>query len=177
MNKLFDFLSKGLLVSAQLPLDAKTYFPTIIQMQDLGTANSRAFYYYDMMKVSCSETQSFYIWQEVDVNYTGGVLNSNFRYPDNVLSNGVDYSNKYYNFVKETEPTSEPIAKPFIIFKNYPNNTENYLQTGDIVMGFFAPTQFVTLRYLGGAVNQESSWALINKINPTNFNTPGITNI
>ena len=123
----FEHIAKGLYVAAQLPLDAKAYFPTLTQLKDLGISNYNAFTYYEWLRVTCVETDSEFVWKEVDVLYTGGALDDNFQYPVDTLSNGVDYSNRYFNFVPYAPAAggSEPIARPYVIYK-HPNNPADY---------------------------------------------------
>ena len=167
----FDNIAKSLLVAGQLPLDAKTYFPTITQMKDLGISNYKAFTYYEYMIVTCVETQEQYVWKEVDQNYTGGILDSNYQYPANTISDGIDYSNRYFNFAPYSAGAGqgvEPIAKPFIIYK-YPNNEGDYLEVEDVAEGFFALNKFGKRVYKGGPVNSDTSWASIDNINPGSY--------
>ena len=70
----FDYIAKALRTGGQLPLDAKTYFATLTQLKDLGVANSNPYQYYEWMRVVCAENGIHYVWEEVDQNFTGGVL-------------------------------------------------------------------------------------------------------
>lgn len=166
---LFDNIAKSLYTAAQLPLDAKAYFPTLTQMRDLGVGNNKAYMYYEWMTVTCVEAQGRFVWKEVDVNYVGGVLENNFLYPSGTLSDGIDYSNRYFNFVAETSVQgSGTIAKKYVIFK-YPGNTGDYLEVNDVAEGFFSSTEFKKMRYKGGPVSERASWATIEKINPITY--------
>jgi len=164
----FDYIAKSLRVAGQLPLDDKTYFKTLALMKDLGLTSSKAYEYYEWMKILCAENGQYYIWQEVAENYEGGILDENFQYGPNTLSNGVDYSSRYFNFVPESEGLVVPaIAKPFIIFKDWPTNQEDYLQINDLVSGHFSSTVFLNLaRYKGGAVNVLTNFATKSSFNP-----------
>ncbi len=166
----FDSIAKSFRVAGQLPLDDKTYFPTLSQMQDLGTANSKAYQYYKYMTVMCVENGTRYEWKEVLVDYTGGALLSNFTYGPDTVSNNIDYSDKIYNFVpvSVSAGASSSIAKPYIIFKVNPAGAD-YLEIGDVVTGHFSPTVFMTARYKGGPINQLSSWAIATDSNPQNW--------
>ena len=164
----FDNIAKGLFLNAQLPLDAKQVFATLEDLKNLGINNSSAYYYYKYMKVLCQEDGNYYVWTEVDQTSTVGVRSVNFQYGANTVSNGIDYSNRFYNFV--LEPESEPvpgIGNPYIIFKNWPEgNTQNYLEKYDIVGGFFSPTKFHYAMYGGGALTATSSWEQVSAFNP-----------
>lgn len=163
----FDYLAKALRTAGQLPLDEKTYFLTIASMKDLGVANTNAYQYYEYMKVLCVETGLYYIWKEVNQNDQSGVLDNNFQYGINTLSNNIDYSNRYFNFVVELSSSGNiAIGKPFVIFKDWTTNKADFLEIGDVVMGHFSPTLFMTARYKGQAVNLASSWAIQSDFNP-----------
>lgn len=178
----FTELAASLRVSNQLPLDEKTYFPTLAQMRNLGLADAKAFQYYEYMTVRCVETGIRYTWQEVEFNYSGGVLENNFRYPANVFSNNIDYSLRYFNFVPEGASTGLAIGNPFVIFKGYTEDPENsgsylknqqaYLEENDIVMGHLSHNLFIIAKYLGGPVTSPSSFSRSSGFDPTNLNTP-----
>lgn len=162
----FDYIAKGLSTATQLPLNAKTYFATRVQLQDLGVANAAAYTYYEYMKVLVAETGEYFIWQEVAQTYTGGLLPSNFQYAANTISNNIDYSGRYFNFVPEAAAVNvSAIGKPYVIFKD-PNNPQDYLEINDVVTGHFSPTLFMTARYLGGPLTNPTSWAIIIEENP-----------
>lgn len=91
-------LGAGLLTTGQFPLDDKLYFLTLADMQELGSNNFKAFYYYDKMIVLCVEDGKKYIWREKRTNEPNGLLENDFLYPANAISNGIDYSGKSYNF-------------------------------------------------------------------------------
>lgn len=164
----YDYLAKSLRASGQLPLDQKRYFLTINQLKDLGIANSKAYDYYEWMKVLCVENGAYYIWQQVDENYQEGLLDNNFKYAPNAISNGVVYSDRWFNFVPETSGVVlNPIGKPFVIYKDWETNKEDYLQVGDVVDGHFNSNLFIRgARYKGGAVNLITSFAIESDFNP-----------
>lgn len=175
MITVLDEIPKALSVAGQLPLDGKIYFPTLTQLLDLGEADNNAYKYYKWMKVLCAEDGKYYIWTEVASDNTDGILPSNFQYPANVVSNGVDYSNQYYNFLAEAPITSELIARPYTIFKfpgktGIPANTQSFLEVNDVVMGYFTGDIFWLARYkTAGAVNDINNWAQIRVWNPLQF--------
>jgi streptogramin lyase len=90
-------IATGFEVAGQFPQDDKTYFKTIAEMQDLGTSNANAYKYYESMIVVCVETNKEYIWREV-VGVETGVLVTSFTYPNGIISNGINYSNRVFNF-------------------------------------------------------------------------------
>lgn len=167
----FENIAKSLFVANQLPLDAKTYFVTTTEMQNLGASNYKAYQYYEYMKVLCVETGTYFVWKEVGALGTG-ILEDNFQYPENTITENIDYSNRYFNFVAEGigESSTTAIGIGFVILKN-PNNDPNnrYLEINDIGLGFFAPDKFGTRIYIGGSVNNDTSWKKIDEINPENI--------
>jgi len=165
---IFDSIAKALKTAGQLPLDAKTYFLSLDQMRDLGLADANAYTYYEYMKVLCVENGNYYIWQEVDPLDTNGVLEQNFQYGQNVLSNNIDYSGRYFNFVVETaQNLSNAIGKPYIIYKDWTVNKADFLEINDVVDGHFSSTLFLRgARYKGGPVNLITSWAVQSDFNP-----------
>lgn len=89
----------NLLVPTMIPLDAKVYFKTLLDLANLGPSNSNAFKYYAGMLAFCLETKKFYMWMERPVGYTeNGVLNADFIYPTGLVVDGINYANKHYNF-------------------------------------------------------------------------------
>ena len=89
-------------VSGQIPLDAKLYFTTLAELKDLGDNNIKAFKYYELMPVTCVEDKQKYVWREkVNANDVG-ILDEDFTYPANAISFGIDYSERVFNFFKES---------------------------------------------------------------------------
>ena len=89
-------------VSGQIPLDAKLYFTTLAELKDLGDNNIKAFKYYELMPVTCVEDKQKYVWREkVNANDVG-ILDEDFTYPANAVSFGINYSERVFNFFKES---------------------------------------------------------------------------
>tara|TARA_A100000172_G_C3044260_1_gene111873 strand:- start:58913 stop:59428 length:516 start_codon:yes stop_codon:yes gene_type:complete len=167
MSQIYESLAKGFYLQGMLPLDAKGVFSNLTFLKDLGTDNSKAFTYYEYMKVLCQEDGNYYIWKEVSENSDIGVLDENFQYPENVISDYIDYSNRYFNFVlEEKSQSSSAIAKPYLIMKDWPNNTGDYLEINDVVRGHFATDKLMEARYKGGSIIDINSWAIIEAYNP-----------
>lgn len=102
-------LSKSLRVAGQFGLNDKIYFPTLELMRDLGEDDNLAYTYYDGMKAFCLETRKEYEWKEKHQwIYYPGVLETDFVYQDGTVSEGIDYSNKLFNFY-ECNEYSNPI--------------------------------------------------------------------
>lgn len=94
-------------VPKQLPLDAKRYFASELELADLGTGNNKAFTYYKNMIAEVANGVD-YVWREVEVGEENtGMVTTDFTYPANVISNSIDYSNKTYNFFLKTTVTQE----------------------------------------------------------------------
>lgn len=110
-------LSTSLKTNTQIPLNAKSYFKTLAEMQDLGVENNKAFTYQDSLLAVCVETKKAYTWRE-NTNNEIGVLENDFEYPENSLANGIDYSGKKYNFFvfnnEATYPKPNEILSGFV---------------------------------------------------------------
>lgn len=87
----------GLLVPAQVPLDAKLYVNNEASLLNLGTANNLAFTYYEGMIVYCVAEKRRYEWREGTVGEVG-LLSTGFTYPTPLVVNGITYSNRTFNF-------------------------------------------------------------------------------
>jgi hypothetical protein len=87
----------GIRVTSQVPSDGKTYFISLASLKDLGTNNNLAYTYYNGMPAYCVENGKTYRWREV-VGVEVGLIPANFTYPTGLEVNGINYSNKIYNF-------------------------------------------------------------------------------
>jgi len=96
-----DYTNKalGLRVQTQIPLNVKEYAESEDALKNLGANNNLAFTYEKGLIVYCIEEGTRWEWKEMEVNDVG-LIPSNFIYPDNIITFGIDYSNKIYNFVK-----------------------------------------------------------------------------
>jgi hypothetical protein len=95
----------GLIVPAQVPLDAKLFSPNQATLANLGTSNNLAYTYHDSMEVFCMTEKTRWIWREVQlVEPIPGLVASNFTYPNGLIVFGIDYSNKVYNFFPVLPP-------------------------------------------------------------------------
>lgn len=93
----FDYRMSGFIVSTQLPLDGKTYCPSEAILKSLGTNSNLAFSYYQGMIVYVVNEKRRYEWREID-GMSIGLLPQSFTYPANIIVNGINYSNKTFNF-------------------------------------------------------------------------------
>lgn len=106
-------ISTGLKIPSQVPLDAKTYFLNEAQLSNLGLSNNLVYTYYKGMLAYCAQENKTYRWREVLSNEQATpFLVSHFIYPNNWIVNGVDYSNKKYNFFLEETPIASPVPNP-----------------------------------------------------------------
>jgi hypothetical protein len=94
----------GLLVPAQVPLDAKRVVLTEAILQDLGTDDNLAFTYEDGLIVYSVQSKRRWEWREVRPSETDtALLPTAFVYPHSHVIAGVTYSSKSYNFFLKRE--------------------------------------------------------------------------
>lgn len=98
----------GLVINSQIPLDNKLYFLNEASLSNLGELDNFAFIYYKGMVAYCAQEDTSYKWKEIQ-EAEEGLLNNNFIYPDNWIKEGIDYSNRAYNFVAITSVTETKI--------------------------------------------------------------------
>lgn len=87
----------GLKVPTQTPLDAKLHVASQAVLSNLGTDNNLAYTYYEGMIVYCVAEKTRWEWREV-VGVGTKLLGTDFTYPNNLIVDGVTYSNKIFNF-------------------------------------------------------------------------------
>jgi hypothetical protein len=87
----------GLKVPTQTPLDAKVHVASQAVLSNLGTSNNLAFTYYEGMIVYCVAEKTRWEWREVGGTGTK-LLVTDFTYPNNLVVDGVTYSNRIFNF-------------------------------------------------------------------------------
>jgi hypothetical protein len=85
---------------SQSPLDNKGFFENKNDMIDV--ANYRPLSWYKNMKAIDMDSGIYYTWKES----VSGVIDGGYTYPNNVISFGIVYSLKTYNFVLFTEDSS-----------------------------------------------------------------------
>jgi hypothetical protein len=92
-------LTGGLRVQTQIPLDVKQYSPSESNLSDLGISNNLAFTYVKGLVVYCIEEGTRWEWREVlDGEENTGLLSEDFVYPNGLITFGIDYSLKSFNF-------------------------------------------------------------------------------
>jgi len=95
----------GLLVPAQIPLDAKRVVLNNTILQNLGIDDNLAFTYEDGLIVFSVATRQRWEWRQVKViEEDTALLPAPFVYPSNHIIAGIDYSDKEYNFFLKREP-------------------------------------------------------------------------
>lgn len=96
-----DYTNKalGLRTQTQIPLNVKEYIESEEVLKNLGPGNNLAFVYEKGLIVYCIQEGTRWEWKEVSDEEVG-LLDENFIYPDNIITFGIDYSNKAYNFIK-----------------------------------------------------------------------------
>lgn len=91
----------GLRVPTQTPLDAKLHVASQAVLSDLGSNNNLAYTYYEGMIVYCVAERTRWEWrQEIPGEITMKLLLDDFTYPNNLVVDGVTYSNKVFNFFR-----------------------------------------------------------------------------
>jgi len=114
-------IAKSLSIPGQFILDKKLYFSTLNDMKNLGINDNFVYTYYEGMKVFCLETFKEYYWKK-RASYEIGVLEEDFIYPINTLSNGIDYSNRNFNFIEYGSDNQQHLISTIpVILNEYVN--------------------------------------------------------
>ena len=104
-------LTTGITTNGQFPVDGKVFFNTIAELADLGASDINAYTYYETMRTTVVETALEYVWREESTpGEAGGIVGSSFTYPADVVSDGIDYSNRTFNFFVVASGTSEDLG-------------------------------------------------------------------
>jgi len=91
-------LTTGIVTNGQFPVDGDTYFKSVSEITSKDI-NNEAFGYYERMLIKIVEDNSTWEWREVETaGEVGGLFSSNYTYPNGLVSNGIDYSNREFNF-------------------------------------------------------------------------------
>ncbi len=94
----FNNIPTGLIVPSQVPLDGKILVASEAVLANLGTNDNLAYTYYDGLIVYCVLERTRYEWREWD-GLERQLVPGGYTYPAGHIVNGVDYSNKTYNFI------------------------------------------------------------------------------
>jgi len=106
----------GLNIPSQIPLDPKTRCINELTLKGLGLNDNLAYTYYKGLEVTCIEENTKWEWKEVEIG-DEKLLDIDFTYPNGLIVDGVDYSNKVYNFAK-------------IVNEILPQNLQNVIDVG-----------------------------------------------
>lgn len=88
----------SLRVASQIPLDRKAWCIDEDTLKDFGVDDQLAYTYHKGLKVICIQNRTIYEWKEIETGDIGLRI-TNFIYPSSWIRDGIDYSNKIYNFV------------------------------------------------------------------------------
>lgn len=92
-------LTGGFKVQTQIPLDVKQYSQSEESLSNLGTGNNLAYTYTQGLVVYCIEEGTRWEWKKVPVGQENtGLLSQDFIYPNGLITFGIDYSLKRFNF-------------------------------------------------------------------------------
>ena len=95
----FSNIPLGLKIPTQIPLDVKSYVQNEAALINLGLSNNLAYTYVKGNVFYCVDEGTRYEWREV-VGAEQGLMPSNFIYSNNIVSFGITYSNKAFNFFR-----------------------------------------------------------------------------
>jgi hypothetical protein len=93
----FANLPLGLKVLTQIPLDVKEYALSESVLSNLLTSNNLAYTFTQGLVVYCVAEKTRWEWREGEVGEIG-LLPVGFTYPNGLITFGIDYSNKIFNF-------------------------------------------------------------------------------
>lgn len=95
----FSNIPTGLNTTTQIPLYVKEFVANEATLATLGTDNYKAFTYEEGLRVKAIEEGTFWIWREVQPGEENtGLLPVDFTYPPNIVTFGITYSNRVFNF-------------------------------------------------------------------------------
>lgn len=89
----------GLNIPSQIALDPKTRCINEPTLKNLGIDNNLAYTYYKGLEVTCIEERTKWEWKEVEIG-DEKLLENDFVYPNGLIVEDIDYSNKSFNFAK-----------------------------------------------------------------------------
>lgn len=108
-------LSHGLRVMAQTPLDGKTSVKTLLELTDFGQDNENIFALHEGILVYCVETDATYKWLDVSKisakNDAYVKYGPSIKYPNNVVANGIVYSNRTFSYFRVVALDSDTVNK------------------------------------------------------------------
>lgn len=136
----------GLLVPGQQALDVKLHIDSEGVLSDLGPNNVLAYTYYKGMVARCVAEGTQWEWMPVDeerLEGKEGLLSADFTYPTGIVSEGISYSQKSYNFFPvdgDVDLSYEPKPDKGII-KNKGHDVLEIPLVDDVNAGLITPEQ------------------------------------
>lgn len=133
---MYNDIPVGLRVPASMPLDAKLWVKSSVDLESLGSANNLAYTYYKGMRIYCADEKEIYEWMPVsEAGSLPSLLDDNFTYPSGYNINGVNYSNVAYNLFKIPQawdivipviPEVDNVGSGADIYKGLNSNTHEF---------------------------------------------------
>jgi hypothetical protein len=150
-------LIRGYETGSQSPLDSKGYFVNIADMRDVS--NFKPLTWFKTMRGIDLETAKTYEW----IESVEGVIVGGYTYPDNVVSFGIIYSLKTYNFLERVNSLKVTINGNDFKLLKFPGNILNSLEINDFVInGFWDSAEIWTkAKYIGGDKDLKASWNIV----------------
>lgn len=112
---MYNDIPIGLRVPASLPLDAKLWVKSRVELESLGTDNNLAYTYYKGMRIYCANEKEIYEWMPVREGNSLGLsvlLDSDFTYPTGYIINEVNYGGVAYNLFRVPQAWDIVIPPP-----------------------------------------------------------------
>ena len=122
----------SLKITSQIPLNYKEWVKDEDTLAYLGVDDNLAFTYHEDIEIFCKAEKTLYKWREVqDGEENTGLIPLDFTYPNNLIVDDVDYSNRTFNFFKIDYFTNEnfPLKNVGVGEKIYKESTEYDLKT------------------------------------------------
>ena len=104
-------IAAGLRTPTQVPLDAKGYFVSQDAARNLGADNNLAFTYEKGLRIYCALEETRWEWRQPRFLGEVGLRPTLFTYPNNYFVNGINYSNKQFNFFPFFQEATIPIQQ------------------------------------------------------------------
>jgi len=89
-------LAEGWHITSQTPSDDRLVFSDVSDLTSLGAGDQNAYRYYEGMRVWVIDVRKEYEWRESAT----GAMGTSFTYPSGVISNGINYGGRSFNFVE-----------------------------------------------------------------------------
>lgn len=131
--------SEGFKVGSQTPIDDRTVFVDLTDLQDLGASNYNAYRYHEGLRVWVMSEDKEYVWK--DTSGLGAGAGTDFTYPAGVVVNGVTYSGRTFNFYPTAAASSgTTYAENTVFVKNIAKTVTHNLGSTDIIVQLKDPS-------------------------------------